>query len=125
MEIKNLPVQISHRSKYTARYNGALRVTDMSRNEKMKNGFKYLFLTFNVAALCAFIPVLHFVLVPGCLLIGMILFYQQISFNFLRLENSIPCPDCQTTLNLKKVPFNWPMKENCFSCRAQIKIEPV
>lgn len=125
MEIKNLPVEISHRSKFTARYKSEIKVTDLSRRDKIKNGAKYLFLTFMIAALGAFVPVLHFVLVPGALLIGLILFYQQINFNLLRLENSIPCPDCQTSLSLKKIPFNWPMKENCMSCRAQIKIEPV
>lgn len=125
MKAENIPVRISHRSKATATYMSELQVTHLSTKSRWINASKYLLGGLFVGAITALIPVLHFILVPAAIGVGLFLFYKHIGYKHVRSAKDISCPDCKESFNLKKSPFNWPMQVNCISCRSQLKIEPV
>lgn len=121
--IKTTSIRVSHRTKSNLSYISDLEVKLLTANERLKNGLKYFGLSLSASFLFVFIPILHFVLVPGSLLIGCYLLYRQMNLKYFRLEKTISCPECKNELRLKPMPFNGPMNEICDHCRAQILIE--
>lgn len=120
---KDQPVRISHRSKANLHYQSLIKIRNLSVKERLKNGLKYFGLCLLASILFIFIPVLHFILVPAAILIGIITFYLQFRCREYCLENLIQCPDCQKQIPLKQKPIQWPIHEVCGECRAQILIE--
>ena len=95
-------------------------VTSQTLFGRFKRASKVLAISWGIAILCILIPVLHFVLVPGGLLVGLFLFYRQISFHEMANGGTISCPKCNHEHQVVKEPFNWPKRENCPYCDAEL-----
>ncbi len=115
-----VPTKIMHRSSTGISSDIFLNVIDLSTKQRFINAFKYLGLCLAAGAVFILVPVLHFVLVPSTVFAGGFLFYRQLSFKHYRLESEAACPSCESQIKLKAKPFNWPMHENCTSCRSQL-----
>jgi hypothetical protein len=68
-----------------------------------------------VALLCVFIPVAHFVLVPGFVLVGGVIFFQRLSRREEVVKVTGACPDCQAEQVFEVGP-RWRPPFSC-SCR--------
>lgn len=123
MKFTFTPVIVSHRAKSDLTYFSDLEVKGLSQSERFKNAIRLFIISLIAAAGFALIPVLHFVLVPASLLIGVYLFYQFYKFKNSHLQKNILCPDCRIELSLKARAFNWPIQIECQKCRSQIKID--
>jgi hypothetical protein len=80
-----------------------------------------------VAAIIALpIPLVHFVLVPGSLLIGTILGAQRLGQREIIRSAEGPCPFCGTRqrLGLAGKTFRLPRRLHCASCGQELDLEP-
>lgn len=86
-------------------------------------GLKTLGAFWAGAVVSVLIPVFHFVLVPGLFLVGVIMANvkrkQQIEIADIKFN----CPECQQPVEIKKLSGDWPMRQNCPHCSAQLYFE--
>jgi hypothetical protein len=71
------------------------------------------------------IPIVHFVLVPGSLLIGGILAVLRLGHREIFRSAEGPCPYCGTRqkLGLAGRPFRLPRRVHCSSCRQELDLQ--
>lgn len=101
----------------------SLVATHFTKMERVKRTLQGFFLFFGIACLCVFIPVLHLVLVPACLLLSFVVAYirsQQVGSVDL---TGVKCPKCSTDLNEKMVYFQKEKdpKIYCYECRQSMR----
>jgi hypothetical protein len=77
------------------------------------------------AAIALPIPLVHFVLVPGSLLLGAILGGMRLSQREIFQSAEGPCPFCGTRqrLGLAGKTFRLPRRANCVSCGRELDLE--
>ncbi len=87
---------------------------------RLKFAAKALAVCWGIAVLCVFIPVFHFVLVPGAIIVGLFFFYRQFQFYEFLLGGQIRCPSCNEEFSAKPAGFNWPKRETCPRCGLEL-----
>lgn len=100
-----------------------VEIISLNSSSRMMRALKGLGICWAIAVFCVLIPILHFVLVPAFLLIGIVMFIQQWGQKFYFVSGSIRCPGCQTEMKLKEGAFDWPKREICTGCRSDLRIE--
>jgi hypothetical protein len=73
-----------------------------------------------LAIFCIFIPVLHFFLVPGLLLVGLIQFFQQVKNPNWIAKGLVLCPSCQSEISFKNYLWRNGLRIRCSSCSLQL-----
>jgi hypothetical protein len=116
-------LQVSVRNNLDKSKDLDLPVEQLSFLERAKLAAKILALCWGAAFLCIFIPVLHFVLVPLAILIGIFMAYRQLNFHFQMKSAEILCPNCEAKFESDKNSFNWPKIENCRKCESSLLID--
>ena len=105
--------------KYTT---GEAEIKEYAPRERMIRALKTLGLFWLAAVLCVLIPVFHFILVPGLLILGPIMARMQYKQE-LQMENvKVSCPDCKKEVTFKKISGNYPLKQICPHCSSQLYI---
>jgi hypothetical protein len=99
-----------------------LQVTSMSEWNRLLLAAKNLGICWGGALLCVLIPVLHFVLVPLGILLGIIVFIYKAKLRQFVSASEISCPACQSKIHLRAKPFNWPLRETCSQCHSQLQM---
>ena len=84
---------------------------------------KKLVLFWSIAALCIFIPLLHFILVPAFFGLGIFSFLSQYKNKFYLAKADCQCPQCQKHFTLENFYFFDGKKLGCTNCMAQLRIE--
>jgi hypothetical protein len=100
-----------------------VQIEELTSGGRAVRAAKAMGICWAIAVFCILIPVLHFVLVPGFLLIGILMFIQQWGQKFYFVEGTIRCPSCQTELKPRAGAFDWPKREICNNCRADLTIQ--
>ncbi len=79
------------------------------------------------AAIALPIPIVHFVLVPGSLLLGLVLAAVRITQGEIVRSAEGACPFCGTTqrLGLAGRKFRLPRRVHCSSCGRDLDIDPI
>lgn len=103
---------------------GRVSVREFSANQKMGNALKRLVLFWLAAVVCVFIPVLHFILVPLFLILGVTTFLKTIKVDGKIIKGQVDCPYCKNQMKLKPGLLAWPLKEICQTCGRAIRINP-
>jgi len=101
-------------------YKTNLEIKELDIIERILQSGKVLALWWGGAVVCIFIPVLHFFLVPGAVLIGIALAYRQFTLRSQVLGGVVECPACHAKVALNSAPFNWPKIIECSACQARI-----
>lgn len=101
----------------------SLAVGKMETLQSVQLALKYLGIWWGAALLCVLIPVFHFVLVPAGLLIGIWAATKQFRYQDYISEGKISCPKCSAEMTLKDMPFNWPIRQTCPQCQADLIVE--
>ena len=88
----------------------------LSQRERLIAGLKVMGMCWGIAILTVFVPVLHFVLVPGFLIGGIVGFFIRFRLTELMESTQAKCPECGQTFEIKNFSFNWPLRKNCPKC---------
>jgi hypothetical protein len=94
----------------------------MNISSRVLQAGKVLGIWWGGAVVCVLIPVLHFVLVPMGLLLGLVMSYRQFRFEQFFRGGDLLCPNCKTQLLLKARAFSWPLRATCPHCHAELLV---
>lgn len=96
-----------------------VRWTDRDR---AKRAVKILLGFWGAAVFSILIPMLHFVLVPGLLVLGPAAAYWVFQIKESIEGGSGTCPKCSSTFQVEKSPAKWPLNDLCSGCHSNVKI---
>ena len=82
-------------------------------------------LMWGLAVASVFVPVAHFVLVPGFLLAGPLAAWLAHRRTETLLGGLVDCPKCGTRYDVGGGALQWPTQGQCPSCRCVIRLQPV
>lgn len=102
---------------------GKMHVRKFNINERFQNAFKRLLLFWLAAGVCAFIPAVHFILVPLFLVLGLIGFGKALKIEAKIISGKGSCPSCHAMVNISSGLLTWPCKEICQSCGRAVRFE--
>jgi hypothetical protein len=71
-----------------------IRIRSFDRPARVRRAFGGLAMWWAVAIACVFIPVAHFLLVPGFLIFGLFTFVQRLKTTAIVVAAHGTCPDC-------------------------------
>ena len=95
---------------------------DLSESERIKAASKWFSIFIGLAVASVFVPILHFVLVPGfaftAFFVGSQIYSQK---TVLRNVNG-SCPNCQAQMKIEQVRIKKVSGEICPQCRDFLKI---
>ncbi len=119
-DIERQSVKIRHEDQVR---DGTLSIRVYSSGERLRRGLTGLLGAWAVAGVTAFIPIAHFVLVPGFLVAGPILGWMRYRQDQAMLHVEGECPACGEAMRVdleanERPPF-WAY---CPQCQASIQI---
>lgn len=121
--IEIIPVKIiSDRKASTTA--GEIRIQKWNPSERTRRAIQKWGLVWGVGLVCVFLPLLHFILVPLCILIGPFAGYWFYKREKSFLGGTARCPECGKDFSLSK-SLKLPMRDVCSECRASVKVEEV
>lgn len=104
---------------------GVVNIITWSKKERTRRATKMLGICLGVGLFCVILPLIHFVLVPGMIIAGIVLFLRLLKQETLVLGGSGICPECKATFTISRGKDLFPMAEVCESCRANLSIDTV
>lgn len=122
MSIQSTAVIVKSRADLDKLSETQVEIEELTSSGRAMRGLKALGICWAIAVFCILIPMLHFILVPAFLLLGGLMFMQQWGQKFWFVEGTIRCPSCQTELKPRVGTFDWPKREICNNCRADLDI---
>ncbi len=118
-----LQIRISVRSSQKTE-NGSVCVQVLGPADRVKDALRALGLYWGIALFCVLFPLLHFVLVPFFLLLGIFLAVRAGLAKERILDGSVLCPECKKPFSVKPALVHWPMNEVCQECRWSFVLIP-
>lgn len=101
-----------------------LRILSFDRGERVRRAVAGLVMWWALALGCVFIPVAHFVLVPGFLLYGVPAFVGRLKTDPVVVEAHGTCPDCGAEQDLDLLgPWREDRDLSCRECHRSLRIE--
>lgn len=118
------PVTVTIEDSARAPTSMAVQVTPLSFGARFGRGLKALGLLWLAALGSIILPGLHFVLVPGFFIAGLVFFVLR-SRGTVRLEvGAFPCPKCGVSVPIEPDTTGWPARCACPDCCARLKLTP-
>jgi len=102
---------------------GEVYIQEYDEKARLKRALQMLGLCWGGAILAVFLPIVHFVLVPGLFLGGIFLAVYMHGIHSLVLGGKGICPSCGQDLPIAKGLDEWPLEDVCTACRSGVKIE--
>jgi DNA-directed RNA polymerase subunit RPC12/RpoP len=105
------------------RLSGQIKI--LGSAERIKRSFGRSVLVLIAGVFCVFIPGLHFILVPGCVIGSFVLFwktYQQIYQ--LQLDEKLECPQCHQSVQVPSF-LKGDLRFKCPHCAASCFVKKV
>jgi hypothetical protein len=96
---------------------------DLDRSERVGRAARMFGILFLIAFLTLFIPILHFVLPPLFLILGVVFATTTWMETGEVLRGEIECPNCKRKMELRKEAEGWPKTQRCEGCSYMLKIE--
>jgi len=116
-------VQVSLRGLSEFRPAGQALVRTLNSKMRRKKALKWLGLCWGGAVISVFLPILHFILVPGLLFIGPFIAFAMYQTQSEILPFAVPCPKCQASVPIAKSKETWPLQDICVQCKSEITID--
>lgn len=104
---------------------GSVHVKTFSTSERSKRALKTLAIFWGAAIFSVFLPIAHFVLVPGFLIAGIALPFHIYGAKSIVLGGEGNCPRCNAPFVIQKSSDTWPLSDTCGECFLAVKIEKV
>jgi hypothetical protein len=102
---------------------GIVFIRSFTQGQMRLRGLRVLTIFWAIAAVTIFIPILHFILVPGFLIGGIVASAAARRQKSIVAGGKGSCPKCGVGFLLVKSADRWPLGEVCPKCGAQIRIE--
>jgi hypothetical protein len=99
---------------------GVFTLKVLSRPERLARAWRAAGICLGLALVSIFLPLLHFLLVPGFLIAAPFAFSWMMSWESVILPSDVPCPSCGTTVHIKYNREKWPFYEVCTHCRNEL-----
>ena len=99
-----------------------INIRTLPARERVKRSFKKVALFWIIALGTAFIPVLHFILVPTFLILGIVLFFLSFKVKEIMVSSSGQCPACNEEFELEESNIKWPISQICSKCRINLEL---
>lgn len=101
-------------------------VVDSTVAERIKQAGRWLAMMWLAAVVSIAVPILHFILVPGFLILGIVVFANVYAQSKTIASLKLTCPACTQLFEFKNVRFKSAARELrkdlCPHCRAQIRV---
>ncbi len=120
-EILNIKIEARSSQKGA---DGFVRVQALAPRDRVKNALRQMGLYWGIGLFCVLFPLLHFILVPFFLLLGIFLSARAGLAREKIIEGSLKCPECKKPFDLKPTLLRWPLSEVCQDCRWSFMIIP-
>jgi hypothetical protein len=102
---------------------GGMQTTRYNRGDCIKRAFQRLAFFWLLAGVTLFIPIAHFVLVPGFLIAGPVIAYLTYRTTWVRNHASGRCPACDTDIRIGlDARDELPKWSYCPSCNAPLRL---
>lgn len=101
---------------------GEITILYLSTGEQFKRSIKKLVLFWGIAIGTVFIPIFHFVLVPGFLILGMVMFFLSFNIGEILMIKKCLCPKCNEEFELQECKIEWPISQSCGNCRNSLSL---
>lgn len=98
--------------------NGHVVRRTFSQGERVTRVLKMAAIFLGATILVAFIPILHFVLVPVFLILAVIFSLNTWNEKGEIIEGEVDCPQCATKVSFAKEVDSWPKAQRCQKCSA-------
>lgn len=95
----------------------------ISRKELTFSSLKKLGSFWVLAVISVVIPVLHFVLVPLFLVMGVVAFFRQMKNTHFLKDGEFICPSCSRKSAIKNFYFENGKRFQCKTCHNQLVVE--
>lgn len=102
---------------------GKVRVKKFSERERWQRALKALGICWGAAIFSVFLPIAHFILVPGFLIAGIVLPFHFYSAKSIVSGGEGNCPKCEAPFIIQKSSDTWPLSDTCGECYLSVKIE--
>ena len=102
---------------------GFVERRDYTLSERMNRMLKISGLLLLAAIVAVFVPILHFVLVPGLLLAALFMGTMTWLDCAEVLRGEFPCPQCQKTNTLSRQSESFPSNVRCTHCYFTLKLD--
>jgi hypothetical protein len=103
---------------------GTAVILERNFSQRMSRALIQLLIYWGLALVSIFIPVAHFILVPGFLIGGIFAAYRRVKEERTLLTVSAPCPQCRT--DQKITPggrFEPGRTVDCPGCKSELTLE--
>ena len=115
--------EFSIRSAYNGQFaTGIAKSRKLASGERIARTAKTLAIFWGLAVLTAFIPILHFVLVPLFLLLGLIFSVSVWMETSLLESGRCTCANCGKDFDLDRSAESWPKSHRCPLCYVTLEI---
>jgi len=120
-KLENTPVSITDNDGKIAP--GQMQTTYFDQGDRLKRALQRLGFFWLLAGITAFIPIAHFVLVPGFLIAGPVVAYMTFQMGWMRNHVSGECPGCQKEITIKlEAKDELPKWTYCPACNVPLQI---
>ena len=93
-----------------------LEVESIAVGKRVGRGLVRLLACWAIGVACVFVPLLHFVLVPGFLLLGPVLAWKASAATVRVSSTQVTCPRCAVVTPVEPGTTGWPIRLWCASC---------
>lgn len=94
-----------------------------SPEEQKKRALKGLGVMWGLAIASIFLPLVHFLLVPGFLISGPIVYFWLKKQTGRIIGITAGCPRCRFKVSVNEANLVWPLRMTCKSCFEPLRIE--
>ncbi len=99
-------------------------IHQLSPRERSLRALKMLAICWGLALVAVLMPVLHFVLVPGFLIVGPIAGWLAWRRTESLMGGMVVCPKCSQSYDVGDGGVQWPLQAQCTACRAVVSLSP-
>ncbi len=103
----------------------SIKVDLWSRKKRLLRGIKAALIAILVFAVSLFIPILHFIVSPLLLIVGIIWVFLESRKKGIILQGNVICPQCKFANNLKGLPIFSNIYIECKNCHQQLFVEEI
>ena len=90
--------------------------------ERMTRGLKIAGVLWLVAVVTLFVPILHFILVPSFLILGIVFGWAAWHDKAEVIRGEFICPNCKRTIPIPRESENFPCATRCTECQFTVNL---
>ncbi len=103
---------------------GSARIRALQPWERIRNALPKLGTFWGIGLFCVLLPLVHFILVPLFLCLGIYFAAKTAAVRGLVVSGAAPCPGCGSPYVLKPGLAQWPIADVCGGCRRDLELSP-